>query len=342
MKKLRPILLLMLLIGLLCSSSPVYADTANPDSTPTIEQFNLYRNMRETGDMLLLVYANIPYASVPDTPVTETFIWSMLDTDNVTELGSTIGFAYNLSTHQDDGYGYNVYSMYWDAGNVTALGITWGTGYTVRLSGNPAVFDTPPIYNYTISASDYSSLTVQADVRTELGNRILDIANDLDIKWGLSASYSLITELETGRALSLYGEAFFRGAIYGVQSLAPGIFSVVIRVIEVVERTWDPEYSENVTEQWEGTWVETAQEAGKALFGTDYDLLSIIMLLAMSGLLLIGNLKLTGDSWNALIDVTVFGVIGARLGMYDLAFLILVAAMCWIYISAKIWFGMIR
>lgn len=342
MKKLRPIILLMLLAGLLFSSTPVYADTPDPDSTPTVDQINIYRNMRETGDMLVLVYANIPYATIPDTPVTQTFIWSILDTDNVTELGSTVGYAYNISTHQDDGFGYNVYSMYWNAANVTALGITWGTSYTIRLSGNPAVFDTPPIYNYTISAGDYSDLTAQADVQEELGNRILAIGAGLNTKWGLSTTYSLVTELEAGTALSLYGEAFFRGAIYGAQSLAPGIFSVVIRTIDVPERTWDPEYSENVTSQWEGTWVETAQEGGKALFGTTYDLLSIIMLLVMSGGLLIGNIILTGDHWNGLVDIAAFGVIGARLAMYDLAFLILIAALCWIYISAKVWFGLIR
>ncbi len=117
---------------------------------------------------------------------------------------------------------------------------------------------------------------------------------------------------------------------------------MVIRTIDVPERTWDPEYSENVTSQWEGTWIETAQEGGKALFGTTYDLLSIIMLLGMCGGLLIGNIMLTGDHWNGLIDIVAFGVIGARLGMYDLAFLILIAALCWIYISAKIWFGLIR
>lgn len=342
MKKFRLVIILGLLVMLLLPTTPVYADTPDPDSTPTIEQFNLYRNMRETGDMLLLIYANIPYAAIPDTPVTQTFIWSLLDTDNVTELGSTVGYAYNISTYTDDGFGYNVFSMYWNAANVTALGITWGTTYTVRLSGNPAVFDTPPIYNYTINAGAYSALTAQADVQDELGLRILTIAADLDIRWGLSTTYSLLTELEVGRALSIYGEAFFRGAIYGVQSLAPGIFAAVIRTIDVPARTWDPEYSENVTGQYAGTWVDTAKAAGEVLFGTTYDLLSIIILLVLSAGLLIGNLQLTGDSWNALVDVSVFGVIGARLGLYDLAFLILIAAMCWIYISAKIWFGMIR
>ena len=62
----------------------------------------------------------------------------------------------------------------------------------------------------------------------------------------------------------------------------------------------------------------------------------------MAGGLLVGNIMLTGDHWNGFVDVALLGVIGARLGMFDLAFLILVAAGCWIYIGTKVWFGLIK
>ena len=336
MKRFSSVIILALL-ALFLIATPAYADTPDPDSNPTIESFNNYRNSLEPGDWLLVIYANIPYSSIPDTPVTETFIWRLMDTDEVTELGSTIGTNYN-----DDGYGYNVYSMYFSADEVTAKGMVWETSYIARLSGNPAVFDTPPIYNFTINAGNYSALTVTADVQAELAARVLTIAADLDNKWGLTATNSLLTEAEAGTVLSIFGEAFFRGAIFGLQAMAPGAFSVIIRNLDVPDREFPSEYAENVTGQWGGTWIDTAQEAGKALFGTDYDLLSIIMLLVMSGGLLIGNIMLTGDHWNGLVDVAAFGIIGARLGMYDFAFLLLIAAMCWLYISAKIWFGVIK
>ena len=341
-KKLRLLLLLGILVALVLPATPAYADTPDPDATPTVVQINVYRNMRVSGDMLVLIYANIPYGAIPDQPVTETFIWSMLGADNVTEVGSTVGYAYNVGTHQDDGYGYNVYSMYWDSGNVTALGIAGNLNYTIRLAGNPAVFDTPPEYNFTISITDYSTETVQANVQTELAGRIITIANDLNVRWGLTATYSLLIEEETGPKLSIYGQAFFRGAIYGLQALAPGAFPAEIRLIDVPAREWDTEYSENVTEQWGGTWIDTAQAAGEALFGTDYDLLSVIMILVMGVGLLVGNIQLTGDHWNGLVDVALLMVIGARLAMYDLAFLMLVAAICIMYIGTKVWFGMIK
>ncbi len=337
MKKRRLILIFLVALMVLFSASPVYADTLDPDSDPTIQSFNVYRNLRETGDFLLVIYANIPYAVIPDTPVTETFIWRLLDNDGMTEFGSTVGTNYN-----EDGYGFNVYSMYFTAAEVIALGIVWATAYPIKLSGNPAVFDTPPVFNYSLAASDYSTATVQLEVQTELAARILVISASLNNQWGLSTLEDLLTETEVGTVLSIFGEAFWRGAINGIQSMAPAAFSVIIRVIDVEARTWTTNYTTNLTNQWSGTWVETAQEGGKALFGTDYDLLSVIMILLMAGGLLVGNIMLTGDQWNGWADVSVIGVVGARLGMFDFGILMLIAAMAWIYISAKIWFGLIK
>lgn len=342
-KVLRVVGVLGLLAVLLLNTTPVYAQTADPDSTPTIDSINMYRNLLETGDWLVLIYANIPYATPPSTPVNETFIWSLVDSDNVTELGSTVGYAYNVGTHDDDGFGYNLWSMYFTAANVTSLGMVWGTtSYSARLAGNPAVFHTPPIYNYGITSGDYSTLTAMADVQAELAARILTIADELDNRWGLTTAFSLLTQNETATVLSVYGEAFFRGAIHGLQAFAPSVFSVVIRIIDIDPRTWTDNYTTNLTGQWSGTWAETAREAGRVLFGTTYDLLSIILLLIMAVGLLIGNVMLTGDHWNGWIDVAVLSVIAARLGMYDLAFLILMTSLCWLYISMKLWFGLIK
>ncbi len=337
MKRLRAGIFMVLLAALLLCGAPAYADTPDPDSTPTIESTNIYRNLLETGDILVVIYANIPYATTPDLPVTQTFIWRLISTDNVTEFGSTVGTSYN-----DDGYGYNVYSMYFSAANVTSLGIVWGTSYTTRLSGNPSAFDTTTDYNYTINAGQYSAETVSSVVQAELGNRVIAIAGDLDNKWGLTATTTLLTQTETATVLSTNGEAFFRGAIFALQSMAPSIFSLVIRAIDIEPREWPDEYSENLTGQWGGGWIDTAQAAGKAFFGTDYDLFSLIMLLIMGAGLLMGNVYLTGDAWNGMVDVAVLGVVGTRLGMLDMGLILLLAAGCIFFIGAKVWFGIIK
>lgn len=322
-----------ILLAVVLSATPVYADTAYPDGDPTIESFNVYRNLLETGDMLLLIYSNIPYdAPVPDDPVTETYIWRMIDTDNVTELGSTVGYAF-----QDRGYGYNVCSMYWDADNVTNLGIVWGTEYTIRLSGNPAAFDTPRTYNFSLSSTDYTSSTTTANVREEMGTRIISVATELNIKWALHSDYYLTLEIETGTVLSIYGEAFFRGAILGLQGMCPQIFRFVVTDMDVTAREWEEDYTANLTGQWAGTWVGTAKDAGAALFGTDYDLTSLIIMAGFAIGVVVCNLMVAGDTWAGVVDACFILLIGSRLALFGLGYLALIAALCMLYISARMW-----
>ncbi len=324
----------LLAVGLsaLLPAGPVYADTPDPDTAPSVLSFNVYRHLLEDDDYLLIIYANIPYATPPDTPVNETFIWRMIDTDDVTELGSTVGFAYN-----DNGFGNNVYSMYWSAANVTDLGIVWGTEYTVTLSGNPAVFDTPPKYNYTIDSTDYTTFSSSADIKLDMGTRVITIALDLNIKWALTATLNLTQESEIGTILSIYGEAFFRGAIFGLQGMVPQIFRYVVTDMEVTAREWDTDYVTSLEDQWSGTWVGTAKEAGALLFGTGYDLLSLMFVAGMSLGVIIGNLMTSGDTWAGIIDASFVLLLSTKLAFFGLGYLGLIAAMCMIYIAARLW-----
>jgi len=147
----------------------------------------------------------------------------------------------------------------------------------------------------------------------------------------------LTQEFETGTKLSLAGEQFFRGAIYGIQSMAPNAFSYQLQAVTTDTRTWSLLYATSLESQWAGTWVQDAKDAGTALLGTGYDLLSIILVLGMCAGLVVGNLLLTGDHWNGLIDAGVVLILTARLGMYPLVFFGLLLALCMIYISATIW-----
>ena len=328
MRRLGIAVVIALLLSL--AGSPVYADTLDPDSAPTLVQTDVYRNLLETGDSFYLFYLNIPYAALPDTDVTETFIVRLIGLDGVTVLGSTTGYAFN-----DDGYGYNVYSMYFPA----ADGLVWEALYTMRLSGNPVVFVTPPVYNYSISATDYTSLVTVDDNRAALAARILTIADDLDNKWGLAVSASLLAQSESGTTLSIYGEAFFRGAIFGVQTLAPAAFAFIIKDVEIVDRTWTSNYTDVLQEQWVGTWVEEAKTGSTNFFGTSYDLLSLLLLLAACAAVFMGNMGIGrgGEIWASLIDVLFILAVGARLGIYDLGYLALVAALAVIYLGVKFW-----
>lgn len=312
-------------------SSVALADQADPDSTPTVD-FDVYRNLLETGDFLLLIYANIPYASTPDDDVAGSFIWVLYDTDNVTELGTDIGYVYQAS-----GYGYNVYSMYFSAADAP----TWGLAYSVSLQGNPSVFDDPPVYEYQLSSGDYTTLTASADVQSELEVRLLTIAADLNVRWSLDEDYWLTTDMETGTFLSIYGSNFFRGAIYGVQGLAPGIFSFQVGEIVHTNRSWSNAYATNISSQYAGTWVATAQTGGANLFNKSYDLTSLIMALTGVIAVFLLGLAIARNAWFGLLDAIFLAVVFARLNFIELSFLAMLAGVAWLYVSAKTW-GLVR
>ncbi len=336
MKALRVLQSIIIITALLLAVVPatvVLADQADPDSTPTMVA-NAYRNLIETGDQLYVFYANIPYAVVPDALVTEAFTWQLLDTDGSTVLGQTTGTPFN-----DDGYGYNVYSMYFSAADAPA----WDQEYTARLVGNPTIFDTPPNFDFVLGPGDFSALTDRPAVNDELALRVLVIAGDLFIRWGLTSTTTLVNAQETGTVLSARGETFFRGAIFGLQAMAPGVFQIGVGLITAADRTWETDYADNISGQYAGTFVGTAQTAGADFFNKDYDLVSIILLVALLIGVVAGNLLITRNVWSGMVDVTLVAVLFARIGIPAvlLTFMGLVGALCWVYISAKIW-GVVR
>lgn len=305
---------------------PVSA-AALPDSTPTIETKKCYRNLLEPGDFLIVWEQNIPYAVPPSDPITEVFLWEFIDTDGVTVLGTWSGWAY-----EDDGYNYQCGSMYFDA----AAGLVWDPvgGYTLRLRGNPLAFASPPVYDYPITSDEYSTMVLTADVQEELALDVLLIAQDLDLQWGLTAS--LINDDETGQTLSIFGQAYFRGAIYGIQALAPSLFPLAVTTIDLTDRTWTDAYVATLETQYAGTWVETAKAAGATLFGVADDMVSIIMLVIFVAGAFIGNIMVTNDSWNGAVDVAVVLIVMAKLSVYGLGYLGLIAAVCWIYAGMRL------
>lgn len=330
MTKWRLLPMLAAILAVLANAMPVAA-MPGPDSTPTIESIAAYRNLLETGDALYIILANIPYANTTGTdPVTSAFIWRFIDTDGVTELGSTTG-----SVYIDNGYNWNVYSFYFPA----STGIAWGEdNYTIKLSENPAVFPSPTTTYYDTSLTEYSSAVTTIDSRTELSAYILTLAAQLDLKWSLGVEYSLLAApAGAGTRLSNQGEGFFYRAIPGLQSMAPESYQVVMRDITLGNRTWGTSYADALMTQYNGTWVDTAKAAGATLFKTDVDIVSIFLVIVLCFGVFFGNLAVTSQTFDGFADAAFILIVCARAGMYGLGFLILLAALAFVYIGVKIW-----
>lgn len=324
MKRIFPFILALAVV--IFNAVPVHADMAAPDTTPTMASIHVYRNLRTPGDALFLVYANIPYASLPALSVNDAFVWQLKNTDGVTQLGTTTGYAFH-----DKGYNYNLYSLYIESG------ITWNTAYPIKLVGNPTAFSSPPSYSFSVAGSDFSTNSEQSVEQAELAARVLAIAQDLNVRWTLSFEDSLIISVETKTVLSTYGQSFFRGAITNIQDMAPALFtSVVVDTGDLTSRTWNSTYSDALKNQYNGTWLDSVFAAGPVLWGTADDLMTIIITFAMCVGLIVSNIMIASDMYGGLHDAGFLMVITARLGFYGLGFLILVAAMCILYLGFKI------
>jgi hypothetical protein len=318
----------LILSALILTAKPALAIDL-PDSTPTIISVNCYQNVLETGDYLSIIYENTPYTTTPDIDYSEAFVWRFMDTDGNSELAQALGYDYF-----DSGFGYNIISFYFSKSDAPA----WGQNYQLTLSGNPVAFATPPEYIFQITSSDYSSATA-ATVKDKIAAKALILAKNLDNKWGLTSDESLLLEIESGTVLSIYGEAFFRGAIYGIQAIAPSLFRLEISNIEALsDRTWGTEYTSNLTTQYSGTYIQPAMEAGNSMLGVDYNLFGILGTLAICALIIFANWYLAGGNlWRCFIEATPPLIISTRLGLWGMGELGLIAAVGWLYISSKVW-----
>lgn len=326
--------MVVLIFCIIVPSSPVLAIN-EPDGTSSIE-FSAYRNVLSTGDFFIFGYENTPYDTAPDEDYSQTFVWRMFDPDGDEELAQATAPSYN-----ENGYGYNVIGWYFDSGNITALmpGGYWQEEYIVRLTGTPVGFPSdPPTYEFVISVGDYSSLTDTDEVKAAIAIHVLNTAADLNNKWGLATSVYLTEETEAATKLSLYGQSFFRQAIYGIQAMAPAAFSINIADIDTDDRTWTTTYVTQLEEQYAGTYLGTALDAGETLFDVNYNLAGMLGIFMICALIVFAHWYLgVANLWKGMLEATPALVIGARLALFGLGELGLLAAIAWLFISAKSW-----
>ena len=318
--------LLLACVTLLSFTTTVYAIDL-PDETPEVIEINAYRNILETADMLVIVYENTPYATTPNMTYSQAFIWKIYD-------GST-EFGYALtSDYHDLGYGYNVISFYFSADDA----VTWGEYYYIKLIGLGAAFESPPTYTFQMASGDYSSLTDQDEVRDAIALRIMRIAFDLNNQWDLDSTERLTADYEIGTKLSVEGQAFFRQAIYGSQAMAPEIFPMYYGEVTDEDRTWTDAYVSELETQFTGTDIADAISEGETLLDTDYNMMGFIMVLVLVIMLIFGHWYLgSGNRWTGLVESAPVLVIGGRMAMLGLGELGLIAALCWLYITGRLW-----
>jgi len=227
----------------------------DPSSTPAVENIGGFKMLIGSGDVLIFGEYNIPYADdkIPPMPASSTYIFRLLD-DSGNELGRTVPHVFF-----DYGYNKGAFSFYFSTGD----NLTFGESYKIRISQNPAYFDTPKSYDYVMSPTSWTTAETQEANRTALTIAVIATAQRLEAEY---TAYDIVESGLSGTVLSSpTGETYFRNVIYGIQVMAPSLFLLQMLPYDIEER----EYSVNTTyeERHTGTWVQTDVEATASQFG---------------------------------------------------------------------------
>ena len=189
-----------LVIGLcLIPITSVFA-ISNPDGI-SITAVTVFSDVLDTGDQLVFCRYDVEYTVTPTEDAEDTFMMAVYDTD-----GTTLLYTRPLIYYQ-----HNIFSIYL----TSSQALTVGGAYTVRIMGNPAIFD-PLIENtnmdsWVLTGSDYQDGTL-------MGDFLLAQAAILEADWS-------ITLLSASGKLNTTGGLTFKAAIPGLSDMVPEIFA---------------------------------------------------------------------------------------------------------------------
>lgn len=213
-KKVAAVLLAVILTAI--NAVPVFAYLANPTSI-SIQSAKVFRNLAQTGDMLIVFHYNIAFTSYPNTSATSSVIFRLYDTDGTTILSQAN--PYNFSLFETNGYGDGVSSFYFTANQSPA----WAGAYSINILATPAYFSPAQNISYPLALTDYDTSATQADSQNALYTEVIRLC---DVLKGIYPTYSLKAVTDSGIVLSVYGEPYFRAVIPGIQTLSPLCFFV--------------------------------------------------------------------------------------------------------------------
>lgn len=318
---------LLALTAIMLIASPAAA-TSQPDSNPTISGVHANTYLLAEGDILIYGRYNIPYASIPDDAADDTYIISLIDTDNATFLGSVTPFAY----FDSDGYNEGAFGLYFSA----ADNLTSDQNYTIRISQNPAFFDDARSFDYIMESNAWTDETEQDDNQLELRLNIISIAEDLES----AHDVTLLESSVGGTVLSdPYGETYFRGAIYGIQAMAPDLFLVQSLEWDTTDRVWTTEQFDDYATRLDDTFIGDATEAtSEALgLGSTQTLMTLIYCIPIIvGAVIISKIKWRGAEPAYLVAPVVIILCGL-MGWIDPAIFALIFQVMVMYIG-YLWF----
>ena len=255
MKVVKVVSLFMVFAISIILPSVALALDGTPGVDPSVANVHGFKNLIDTGDVAIFGEYNIPYDPLPSSPSSSTYIIQLLDADG-NEKGAVVPYVFF-----DYGYNLGGFGMYFGPSD----NVNFGETYTIRISQNPAYFDTPESFDYVMPVQVWTTAETQADNRVQLAIAVIAAAERLEAEYD---TYTLLDSGITGTVLySPTGETYFRGALYGIQAMAPSLFLVQVAPYDDYDRVYTENMSDNYTGRYTGTWIETDIEATATQFG---------------------------------------------------------------------------
>ena len=261
----RLIWLVLLIVLAVALSSAIPSRAALNDAVITMESIRVFRNLNETGDMLILFHWRWNCDNISDVPASSGVMIDLsLGGLAVTSTNPYVNPLFVDSVGGNitaNGYGDGMSSFYSTANPPPQ----WLGAYIIRIVGvNPPFTAVAPL-NYTLTAADYSGNVSQADSRGDLRNYVMAEIDKLNRVY---PAVNLKETSEEGQVLSDYGEAYFRAVVPYLEVLCPILFS---RQLVVPASMPVQDYNMNtqalLTAQISGTDLERGSNRLGALIG---------------------------------------------------------------------------
>jgi hypothetical protein len=221
---------------------------ADPDVI-RLESITRYDDVAVTGDMFILVEYTLEYVVLPNENISQGWLGRLLDVGGAGQLASVQPFA--GAAIPDLGYSRGTYGFYF----ATEPTIT-GT-LRVTLEGNPTLSPTPAGLT-SDSITQRAAADLAPDLRAQ-AIRFEDIWN-VDLVSPISGGVNRYTQIN--------GEEYFSSALPNLRNLAPDMFVLQTRTLEVPDRSFDTTYTAGRFAIWNGTPIQTAFQNFATFLGT--------------------------------------------------------------------------
>lgn len=271
---------LLALMVILATAIPAFA-LAPPDSI-TIYSAKVVRNVAQAGDVAIFFHGNLHYAVYPTTPSGSlSFMFRLYSPDGLTLLTTAVPASY-----LHNGYGHFVSCFYFPAASAP----TWGEAYRINVAGSPAYFDPlPDVYNYTITSSDYSAVTDQADNQELLKSWILAACVQMEIADPTKVMHG---NTDAGTVLTAIGEAYFSQAVPGLLAMCPQLYFTQYYVPEATALTYGTAQQDLYTARMTGTDLMNGFNRIGLKFGVTGSTIAAFLVIVLSiGLIILTTWK---------------------------------------------------